>query len=377
MKLDPILTKATRAVQKGRYADAIHLLESEAVRYHDSFRYFYILATSCLYAGDFGGAYTYLKRAREIKMRDPYTLIGIAALHLRRGETDRAIELYLEVLELDPRHRLAKKALSVVRKYGAPETLSAWIEEGRLPSLFPPLPKLPSSAGAKILRAAVAGGITLGIAVVLLELFGVPLLPRKSVARSGLEATALESRDRTQAVQTGGAYRYILTQNQVVSTYERARALFIGYRDEAAKVELNRILESNAAEPIKNKARLLLSYAAVPGFDTLKDRFAYVDVLKDPFLYRDVHVIWKGMAANLRGGQNSTDFDLLVGYDTRNALEGIVPVHFNFAMDVNVEQPLEVLGRIVLGTGKDGPGAILRLEGLAVHQAVLSRGNEK
>jgi len=85
MKLDPILTKATRAVQKGRYADAIHLLESEAVRYHDSFRYFYILATSCLYAGDFGGAYTYLKRAREIKMRDPYTLIGIAALHLRSG----------------------------------------------------------------------------------------------------------------------------------------------------------------------------------------------------------------------------------------------------------------------------------------------------
>jgi hypothetical protein len=221
------------------------------------------------------------------------------------------------------------------------------------------------------------GALALGCTGVVLELLRVPLLPRRPVARSGLEATALESRDRTQAVQTGGAYRYILTQNQVVSTYERARALFIDYRDEAAKVELNRILESNASEPIKNKARLLLSYATVPGFDTLRDTFAYVNVLKDPFLYRDVHVIWKGMAANLRGGQNTTDFDLLVGYDTRNALEGIVPVHFNFAMDVNVEQPLEVLGRIVLGTGKDGPGAIIRLEGLAVHQAALSVGAEK
>lgn len=375
--MDPILTKATRAVRKGRYADAIHLLESEVVRYHDSFRYFYILATSCLYAGDFGGAFTYLKRAREIKTRDPYTLIGIAALHLRRGETDRAIDLYLEVLEQDPHHRLAKKALSVIKKYGAPEALNAWIEEGRLPSLFPPLPKLPVSPGLKVLRIAIAGLLALGCTGIVLELLGFPLLPPRPVARSGLEATALESRDRTQAVQTGGAYRYILTQNQVVSTYEQARRLFIDYRDEAAKVELNRILESNAAEPIKNKARLLLSYATVPGFDSLKDRFSYAEVLKDPFLYRDVHVIWKGMAANLRLGQNSTDFDLLVGYDTRNALEGIVPVHFKFAMDVNVEQPLEVLGRIVLGTGKDGPGAVLRLEGLAVHQSVLSRGNDK
>jgi len=97
------------------------------------------------------------------------------------------------------------------------------------------------------------GVLTLGVTGIVLELLGVPLLPRKSVPRSGLEATVLESRDRTQAVQTGGAYRYILTQNQVVSTYERGRTLFIDYRDEAAKVELNRILESNAAEPIKKQ----------------------------------------------------------------------------------------------------------------------------
>jgi len=141
----------------------------------------------------------------------------------------------------------------VVRKYGASEALSAWIEEGRLPSLFPPLPKLPTSVGAKILRIAAMGVLTLGVTGIVLELLGVPLLPRKSVPRSGLEATVLESRDRTQAVQTGGAYRYILTQNQVVSTYERGRTLFIDYRDEAAKVELNRILESNAAEPIKTR----------------------------------------------------------------------------------------------------------------------------
>lgn len=103
----------------------------------------------------------------------------------------------------------------------------------------------------------------------------------------------------------------------------------------------------------------------MPGFDTLKDRYSYRDVQKEPVLYRDVHVAWKGMAANLRAEERATSFDLLVGYDTRNALEGIVPVRLEFAATVDVERPLEVLGRLVPVQGREG----FRLEGLALHQA--------
>jgi hypothetical protein len=92
-------------------------------------------------------------------------------------------------------------------------------------------------------------------------------------------------------------------------------------------------------------------------------------VVKEPPLYRDVHVIWRGMATNLREGDKSTDFDLLVGYDTRSALEGIVPVRFEFAAQVDVERPLEVLGRVVVNGDK------IRLVGLAIHQALL-RGSK-
>ena len=138
-------------------------------------------------------------------------------------------------------------------------------------------------------------------------------------------------------------------------------------RDEAARVRLNRILESNASEPIKNRARLLISYLEVPGFNTLHrdDRFTYSQVIQDPFLFRDTHVIWRGMASNLDLQQNSTSFDFLVGYDTRRIVEGIVQIDYNFAIPINPEFPVEILGRIIPMSGERG----IRIQGVALNQA--------
>jgi hypothetical protein len=167
----------------------------------------------------------------------------------------------------------------------------------------------------------------------------------------------------------GGSYRYILTRDQVLEAYEQGRALFTEYRDEDAKLPLNRIIESNASDSIKNKARLLISYTEVPGFDTFKkeDSFSYSRVIQEPILYRDCYVIWRGMATNLNIRETGLAFDLLVGYDTRSVLEGIVPVNFDFSAAVDPELPLEVLGRIVPIAAAGGEG--VRLEGVALHQA--------
>jgi hypothetical protein len=168
-------------------------------------------------------------------------------------------------------------------------------------------------------------------------------------------------------VQTGGSYRYTLTRVEALDVYERALSQFTAYRDEAARVNLNRILESNAADGLKNKARIIISYMEVPGFDTFKrgDNVPYEEAVKDPLLYNEVYVIWRGIAANVVTTDTGTTFDFMVGYDTRTTLEGIVPVVFNMAIPVNVERPLEVLGRII-PAGPEGP---IQLEGIAIHQS--------
>jgi tetratricopeptide (TPR) repeat protein len=368
MKLDPILTKAIRLLRRGKYGGAIHILEPEVVRYRDSFTYCYTLGVSYLYSGNFMVAFDYFKRARDIKMRDPSVLLGMAVLFLRRGDTDRAVDLYLEVQEQDPRNRIAKRALKILRKYSGFENLSRWIDAGKLPTLYPPLPELPFTADRLLVPGlCLAAALILGGGIALKA--GVLSPPGKSRGpdRDGFAGSVLEQDERDSPVQIRGSYRYPLTRDEVLDIYEEARGFFTEYRDEAAKRSLNRILESNASEPIKNKARILISYTEVPGFDTLKDRFGYAEVIQDPAIYRDCHVIWRGMAANLRELQDSTSFDFLVGYDTRSTYQGIVPVVFDFAVSLDPERPLELLGRIVPVSGPQGE--TIRLEGVALHQA--------
>lgn len=368
IKLDPILTNAARLLNRRKYGAAIQLLEPEVVRYHDSFRYYYILAVSCLYLGDFSGAFTYFKRARDIKMRDPSVLLGMGVLFLRRGDTARAIDFYLEVQELDSRNIKAKKALEFIKKHGDPENLEALAESGKLIKLYPPLPKVPLTFGDIIIPAAgiiILIGLGLGMFFMLKNPGAFSRVPQ----RSGFDLANLEREDRAEPVQVGGSYRYVLTRQQVLDTYDEALKLFTDRRDEAAKVRLNRLLESNTSETIKNKARILLSYTEVPGFDTLKDRYSYSDVYKEPWLYRDCYVIWRGTATNINMLERGTVFQLLVGYDTISILEGIVPVEFDISIPVDAGPPLEVLGKVIPASSGESQGIGIILEGVAIHQS--------
>jgi len=338
---DPILKKAVSLARKRSYDQAIKMLEAEALRYRDSYAYYYILGQCCLYAGDFGGAFTYFSRAKTIKLQDPHILLGLAVLFLRRGETDRALDLYLDVEDLDPGNTRAKQGLMVIRKYGSPETLEAWLGQGKLASLYPPLPWPGIS-----LKPLIIPGIVIAVALgIFIGIRNVPVFLRGG---GGMEASVLDKAERDNPVeQGGGVYRYILTADQVLSSYTQARNLFNKFHDEAAKRELNRVLESNASTAVKNKARLLMGYTQEPGFDTLKDHFTYAEVSADPLLYRDCYVRWRGSAANVRTGLDTVSFEFLVGYDTRTIMEGAVTVELDFPAEINAVEPLEVLGRVI------------------------------
>ncbi|MDR1858739.1 MAG: tetratricopeptide repeat protein [Treponema sp.] len=367
MRLDPILFKASKLARSGKYESAIRTLEPEVNRYHGSFRYYYLLGSSCLRTGDFGGALTYLRLAHDAKMRDPLAILGLAVLYLRRSETDRAVDYYLEVLDIDHKNRVAKKAMKVIRKQAGTDAFSAWLESGRLSSLYPPIP-FPGFSAKEIIAAFAALLVVCSIAFGLLVQFKLirnPFNPRGS--RQGITEFTLTSEERMEPLQTGGSYRYILTRVQALDAYEKALSLFTTYRDEAARVNINRILESNASESLKNRARIILSYMEIPGFDSFRrsDNVGYGDVARDPVLYRDVHVIWRGMATNIETSDSRTTFDFLVGYDTRKTLEGIVPVVFSHAVTINPERPLELLGRVVPG---ESEGRV-SLAGLSLHQS--------
>jgi len=371
MKLDPILSKASRLIRSGKYETSLRTLEPEVNRYHGSFRYYYLLGSTCLRAGDYGGALTYFRLAHEANSRDPLAILGLAALYLRRGETSRALDYYLEVLELKPNNRIAKKALKLIRRNAGTDKFTAWLEAGRLPSVFPPVAFPGFTAKEKLCGFTVLLAAAAIVFNVLVHFKYVPNPFNPRGDRQGITGSALTHEERLAPVQSGGTYRYEFPGRvQAVETYEKALALFTAYRDEAARVNLNRILESNAAEGIKNKSRIIISYMQPPTFDTFKrsDNIDFQEVEKDPVLYQGVHVIWQGRAANVSITDNETIFDLLIDYNPDkniNVMKGMAIVRFNHAIPLDQGRQLEVLGRI---TGLDKEGR-LNFEGIAIHQS--------
>ncbi|ULQ59898.1 hypothetical protein K7I13_00665 [Brucepastera parasyntrophica] len=345
------LEKAKQAFSGKRYSDVITLLEPYALdsdddQYKDSFQFYLYLGLACLHTGDAGGAASYFERARRIRLRDPDLLTAQAALYLRQRKTSQAVEYYLEALQYAPSHRLAKKSLEFIRKNGDEDTISELIETGKIRRFYP-RPKVKRSVSVP----AVLGCCLLVAAAVVVFAF-IAKNNSPSQERADLSAFELNSDDRKAPVELGGTYRYIMTESEVLQAYAKVQRLFQEYRDNAAQVEINRLLYSNASAEIRRKARLLMEYLGEPGFDTIRDSYSYAEVNVDPNLYLDCWVVWKGMATNIRRTDNTVDFDLLVGYDTRQRLEGIVPVHFNTVLEVDPDKPLEVLGQLTLENGK-------------------------
>lgn len=358
-----ILERAKKAYYRKRYEDVITLLEPNVIQYRDSFQFYFFLGMACLQTGDIGGASSYFQRARQIKMRDPDLLVAQAALYLRRGETHQAVEYYLEALEYAPGHRLAKRALDFIRKKGDNETISAFVETGRIRAFYPRLAN-------RVPVPAVVALCCVAVVVIASAMFGKGLAGRmtESKERADLSTFTLDAGERSNSVSAEGSFRYVLTEREVLSAYQDARDYFQDYRDNAAQVEINRLLSSNAALSIKQKARLLMTYLSEPGFDSIKDNYPYSKVTGDPSLYLDCWVVWKGMATNIDATKNSIAFDFLVGYDTRNKLEGIVPVRFGTFIEIEPERPLELLGKITESGGK------LALEGRSVFQSSTPAG---
>jgi len=368
MKFDPFLSKAAHLAKMRNYEGALRILKAEEDRYYNSFNYCYLYAVICLHSGGFMEALDYFRRARQIKMKDPSTLLGLAVLYLKRMNTVQAVDYYLDVQESDPKNRIAKRALAVIRKHSDADALSEWLASEKLKKLYPPIP-VTALTIKKMAMYVVLLAVFFFAVIGLLSKLGVIGGPVKNSSSRPSADFVLSDEDKSAPVETGGTYKYILTRSEATGLYNKALSLFTSFRDEEAKKNLNRIFESNASEGLKKRARLLFDEASKvpPGFDNFKkgDNVTYAEVVKELAIYRDVYVIWKGMATNIEVTDDYTTFDFLVGYDTRTTLEGIVPVVFDKPVALNNERPLEILGKIEPTNSVSG----FRLFGAAIHQS--------
>jgi hypothetical protein len=314
------------------------MLEPQLFLYRESFTFYRIVGTACLYAGDFGGAYTYFQRAEQIKPGDTRVELGLAAVHLRRKESGEALRLWLSILDRDPNNRNAKRGLVLVRRTDDPTDYITLAEGGKLKKLFP-------RVGVSV-PGWVPVSIAAGAVLALLALVGWPVL-EQMIERRPPRAAPQEVRAPLPADLTtlSADARYTLSDDEMRELVSRIGDLFDDYRDNLARREVNRIILSNASPLIKERMRLLAGYFREPDFTNFQDNFSYEEIAAEPWLYDGCYVRWSGATTNIVIAEDAVRFLLLVGYTDSRILEGTVPVTAPGVVDVEPGS-VELIGRV-------------------------------
>jgi len=349
----PILRQAWNLYKHGRFSQALELLEPKVFQHREDPGFFRVLGLCCLRQGDWKGGETYLQRSRQLDEevhRD--TLVGLMAVAARRRDYGEAVKLGLEILDRDPNDKVAKNALAGMRTaLSAPEgasgpdkdALGQWLPRYR--RINPALTTWAIRVVALLAVAAgLAGGIWWGISLV-------RAAPPPVETRKGPDPGAFPL-NLADSVQVGTGFAVTLTPEEVRQGWERAQKAFQEYHDSRARYEVNRLLLSNATAAIKERARSLIPYLHEPDFARPDDSSTYQEVRTSPVLYEGCTVRWSGVLTNLIAGDKKITFDLLLGYQNGQVVEGIVPVELAFAALLKNSQVVEVLGRVVIRDGQ-------------------------
>jgi len=332
------LEEAEALYHRRRWAELIGLLEPMSGVYRENARFSVLLGSAYLHKDDIGGAFSCFRRAQSLDYKNDDASLGLAAVYIKRGDSDKAVQLYIEMLERKPRDAKAHMGLNYLRK--ATGSVAQSMPRKLLKRLYPQPPR----------RLAPIIVLFFSLAFVATLIWSLPIfmdvLRNARAARTGVSAVELSPDERANPVGSDGGFAYVMTQKEAVDSFEKAKRLFSDYRDEAALVELNRLLLSNATRQVKAKATALAQYVREPSFLNMPDRYGYGDVAKSPVLYEGVGIVWKGLPANVESNPTSTTFDLLVGYQNKQRLEGIIQVRAGFEIRIAPDRPVEVLARI-------------------------------
>lgn len=357
-----VLTLAWNDMRRRKFATAINRLEVREDIYHDNFEYYLTLGIACLYVGDIGAASTYFQLARRIKLTDVRLLLAQAAIFLRRGDTARALQYYLEIKEYEPGNKIATNAMEFIRVHGDYDTICRWVDTGRIEQFYPPLGTNPD----KIIMLVIP--IVTCILGCIVAFNVIPRGQQFSGPRADLTKLELTVDEKSEAKEkdlSTQSFKYVLSNKEITQSYNKALQHFQNHKDNASQIEINRILNSNATLSIKKKANVLMGYLEIPDFDTISDVPTYSDVIKTPVLYLDCWVNWGGKISNaITYEDGSYSCDLLVGDEGLSHYEGTVNVRFDSTPVIDGGQSVKILGKI---TQIDGS---VCLKGRAVYQSI-------
>ena len=334
------LKKAKRYYKYGYYSKVIRLLEPDVFNYREDDRYYYLLGTSCLFTGDYSGANSYIRRSLQINPVNSDTLLALAVIQLKRSNSKEAIRIWLDILDKHPDNRYAKKGLNLLKKSGVPESVSDQLIKNSIKSL---IPGRFSVIFYRILRMIL---ILIIVSAISAGIYFSSLKTISYIKEKNNILPEVMISNYSDIIASDGSYELELTEKEIIKSFERARENFVDNKDNNAQIEINRILNSNASENVKEKLRILESYLKKPDFRYFKNTISYREVIEKPVLFNNCYIKWKGKITNISINDNDLFFDFLVGYEDGKLLEGIIRTEVDFPILLEEDFSYEIIGRL-------------------------------
>nr|WP_024654119.1 tetratricopeptide repeat protein [Borrelia persica] len=350
-----LINKSISYYNSHRYADAIKLIEKEIFFYKNYYIYHYILGMSYLRMGNLGNAQTYLKKAYTLNPTEPDIKQSIAILLAAQGKEDKAIQIWLKMIEENQETKRSELSLEIIRKHPIQGTL--FLNKNKIyDKLFPEIKINKGENLSKLIKILLA---TAGISFLLIAIFlftdfksNIKLISndsqtkiKKAITNIATYIDDIKINDKEKIKNHEGQFVFILTETEIKNSFQKIKTHLKKGKDNFARIEINKILNSNASESIKLKAKNLASFISRPDFITFNDYLVLKEIKKNPLIYSNVYVKWEGLVNNIEKQNNITYFDFYVGYN-KNILEGIITTKTTFDIKINSKDCVEILGQI-------------------------------
>ncbi|WP_281862114.1 tetratricopeptide repeat protein [Candidatus Borrelia fainii] len=355
MEPDKLINKSISYYNSHKYSDVVKLLEKEIFLYKNYYFYHYILGMSYLRMGNLGTAQTYLKKAYTLNPTEPDVKQSIAILLAAQGKEDKAIQIWLKMIEENQEIQRSEFSLETIRKN--PIQGALFLNKNKIyTKLFPEIKVKTGQNLSKLIRIllTIASLAFLLIAIFLLihskkiiklTLSDSKVKEKKTINNIAAYIDDIKINNKEKIENHEGQFVFILTETEIRNSFQKIKTHLKQGKDNFARIEINKILNSNASESIKLKAKNLASFISRPNFITFDDYLVLKEIKKNPLIYSNVYVKWEGIANNIEKKDKITYFDFYVGYN-KNALEGIITTKTTFDIDINFKDYVEILGQI-------------------------------
>ncbi|WP_151060570.1 tetratricopeptide repeat protein [Borreliella turdi] len=353
MEPNKIINKAIYYYNSKKYSQAIKLLEKEIFFYKNYYLYHYVLGMSYLRIGNLGNAQTYLKKAYTLNPGESNIKQAIAILLVSQGKEEKAIQIWLKMIEENQEVDRSELSLEIIRKN--PIKGSVFFKNSNLyEKLFPIIKAMPDKNLTKLVIIMTIGTIVFILMLAIYFIFYEQKITiytnRKAEINKNLNNIAayidnIKINNKEKIKNEEGQFILILTNDEIKNSFEKIKIYLKTGKDNFARVEINKILNSNASESIKLKAKNLASFISRPDFISFNEHLNLKDIKKDPFIYSNVYVKWEGVVNNIEKKDNIIQFDFYVGYN-KNVLSGIIPAKTTFDIDIDFKDSVEILGQI-------------------------------